>query len=101
MLVEAMAVVDGLYWSGNLERVIEATRTEFPDWGIGKCRRQAESIMNAGKANAYDAAVNWLRTAHDIYLQHGRGAEWQTYLAGLLETHGRKYKLVPMLRGIG
>ena len=27
-------------------------------------------------------------------------AEWQAYLAGLLETHARKYKLVPMLRGI-
>ena len=79
---------------------IQATRADFPDWGIGKCRRQAESIMNAGKANAYDTAVNWLRTAHDIYLQHARGAEWQTYLAGLLETHGRKYKLVPMLRSI-
>jgi uncharacterized Zn finger protein len=57
--------------------------------------------MNAGKANAYDTAVGWLRIAHDIYLQHGRGAEWRAYLNGLLETHGRKYKLVPMLRGIG
>jgi len=101
MLVEAMAVVDGLYWSGDLARVIEATRAEFPDWGIGKCRRQAESIMDAGKAKDYDVAVGWLRIAHDIYRQHGRGAEWQTYLNGLLETHGRKYKLVPMLRGIG
>jgi uncharacterized Zn finger protein len=101
MLVEAMAIVDGSYFSGDLERVIEAARAEFPDWGIGKCRRQAESIMNAGKANAYDTAVGWLRIAHDIYQQHGRGAEWRTYLNGLLETHGRKYKLVPMLRGIG
>lgn len=101
MLVEAMAVVDGSYWSGDLARVIEATRAEFPDWGIGKCRRQAESIMNAGKAKDYDMAVNWLRIAHDIYQQHGRGAEWQTYLNGLLKTHERKYKLAPMLRGIG
>ena len=41
-----------------------------------------------------------LRIAHDIYRQHGRLNEWQGYLAGLLELHGRKYKLVPMLRGI-
>ena len=36
----------------------------------------------------------------DGYLLHARGAEWQTYLNGLIETHTRKYKLVPMLRGI-
>lgn len=32
--------------------------------------------------------------------QHGRRAEWQAYLDGLLELHARKYKLVPMLRGL-
>jgi uncharacterized Zn finger protein len=84
----------------DLDRVIQATRAEFPDWGIRKCQRQAESIMNAGKAKDYDTAVAWVRTARDIYLQHDRGAEWQAYLAGLLEVHARKYKLVPMLRGI-
>ena len=100
MLVEAMAVVDGSFYSGDLERVIQATRAEFPDWGIRKCQRQAEGIMNAGKAKDYDTAVAWARTARDIYLQHDREAEWQAYLAGLLEVHARKYKLVPMLRGI-
>ena len=100
MLTEAMAVVDGSYWSGDLDRVIQATRAEFPDWGIGKCKRQAEGIMNEGKAKYYDSAVGWVRTARDIYLQHGRNAEWQAYLNGLLETHARKYKLVPMLREI-
>ena len=100
MLVEAMAVVDGSYWGGDLDRVIQATRAEFPDWSIRKCQRQAESVMDAGKAKNYDTAVAWVRTARDIYLQHDRGAEWQAYLNGLLETHARKYKLVPMLRGI-
>ena len=100
MLVEAMAVIDGSYYSGDLDRVIQAARAEFPDWGIRKCQRQAEGIMNAGKAKDYDTAVAWVRTARDIYLQHDRGAEWQAYLAGLLEVHARKYKLVPMLRGI-
>ena len=100
MLTEAMAVVDGAYWSGDLDRVIQATRAEFPDWGIGKCKQRAEGIMNEGKAKYYDSAVGWVRTARDIYLQHGRSAEWQAYLNGLLETHARKYKLVPMLREI-
>ncbi len=43
--------------------------------------------MDAGKAKNYDDAVSWLRIAHDIYLQHNRQADWQAYLAGLLDLH--------------
>lgn len=98
MLVEAMAAVDRSPYSRDLERVIQATRAQYPNWGITHYRRQAEGIMNAGKADAYRTAASCLRSARDIYLQHNRQAEWQTYLAGLLDVHARKYKLVPMLR---
>ncbi len=100
MLVEAMAVIDQEPYSSGLEQVIKATRAKYPNWGISKCKRQAEMIMDAGKANAYDHAVSWLRIARDIYLQHGRQEEWSAYLSGLLDRHGRKYKLVPMLKEI-
>ena len=100
MLVEAMAIADRLGYGTDLERVIQATRAQYPDWGIHKCKQQAERIMDAGKANAYDHAVTWLRLAREIYHQHARQAEWQAYLATLLDTHARKYKLVPMLRAI-
>ena len=73
MLAEAMAEVDHSFHSGDLDRVIQATRAEYPDWGIGKCKQRAEGIMNEGKAKYYDSAVGWVRTARDIYLQHGRG----------------------------
>ncbi len=62
MLAEAMAVVDGSFHSSDLERVIQATCAEFPDWGIRKCKQRAEGIMNAGKAKDYDTAVAWVRT---------------------------------------
>jgi len=101
MLAEAMAAFDRGPFSGDLDRVIQATRAEFPDWGIRKCQRQAESTMDAGKANAYDRAIAWLRLARDIFDQHDRQAEWEAYLTRLLDLHARKYKLVPMLRGIG
>ncbi len=100
MWVEAMALIDRSPWSGDLQRVIELTRADYPDWGIQHCKRQAESIMDAKKAKDYDRAVEWLRLARDIYVQHGRVAEWQSYLAGLLALHERKYKLVPMLKAI-
>lgn len=100
MLVEAMAAIDRWSFSPQLERVIQATRDGYPDWGIAKYKLLAENIMDASKSKDYDVAVAKLRTARDIYLQHDRGAEWQTYLAALLDLHARKYKLVPMLRAI-
>jgi len=100
MWVEAMALIDRSPWSGDLQRVIEATRAQYPDWGIQHCKRQAESIMDAKKAKDYDRAVEWLRIARDIFAQHGRVVEWQNYLAGLLALHERKYKLMPMLKAI-
>lgn len=101
MLVEAMQSVDrhGDY-SADLERVIEAVRGDHPDWCIGHCKRQAERIMNSGDARRYEDAAAWLRRARTIYAQHDRLAEWQPYLAGLLETHHRKYKLVPLLKAL-
>jgi uncharacterized Zn finger protein len=100
MLVAAMAEADRVTFGVDLERVIQATRAEYPDWGIGKCKRLAESIMSAGKSDSYDEAVAWLRLAREALLLHDRQAEWQAYLAQLLEIHARKYKLVPMLRAI-
>jgi uncharacterized Zn finger protein len=101
MLVEAMAIIDRSPWSGDLHRVIEATRVDYPDWGIQHCKWHAERIMDAKKAKDYDVAVEWLRIARDICYQHNRQAEWQMYLNSLLDVHERKYKLVPMLRSIG
>ncbi|MCA9995295.1 MAG: hypothetical protein KDE56_06105 [Anaerolineales bacterium] len=56
--------------------------------------------MDAGKAQAYDEAANWLARAKPIYLAADKAEAWRSYLDGLLETHRRKYKLVPMLRKI-
>jgi uncharacterized Zn finger protein len=63
-------------------------------------KREAEKIMDAGSSGSYDTAVSWLKTARDIYQQHQRQQEWEAYLDRLLDTHHRKYKLVPMLRNI-
>jgi uncharacterized Zn finger protein len=104
MLAAAMKKVDAqlqsYIYDGTFQKVVEATREKYPDWGIGKYQKLAEGIMNGGKANHYDTAVSYLRLARDIYIQHGRQADWAVYLHGLLKTHERKYKLVPMLKGI-
>ncbi len=38
--------------------------------------------------------------ARKAYHLLGREGEWQTYLNELLNQHGRKYKLVPMLKNL-
>jgi uncharacterized Zn finger protein len=100
MLREAMSLLDKHPHSSDLMRVVEATSSDYPDWGIQKYKNQAEGIMDAGKAKYYDTAVSWLSKAREIYQSHDRLDEWRVYLDHLLDTHGRKYKLVPMLKQI-
>jgi uncharacterized Zn finger protein len=102
MLTQAMQALDkdGFWLERELRQVVEATRGQYPDWGIQKYQRQAEAIMDAGKAGAYETAVAWLSDARAIYQQHNRLPEWQRYLDAVLATHQRKYKLVPLLRAI-
>ncbi|MCB9433879.1 MAG: SWIM zinc finger domain-containing protein [Ardenticatenaceae bacterium] len=101
MLPEAMAeVAKSHYHHSSLINVIEAAKDAYPDWAIGQCQLQAERIMDAGKAQNYDVAAKWLARAKPIYLAAGKAEAWRSYLDGLLETHRRKYKLVPMLRAV-
>ena len=83
-----------------LEQVVDAAISTRPDWVIRTCRQQAEGIMDAGKAKSYHHAARWLRKARSAYLATDREAEWQEYLAELLDQHRRKYKLIPMLEGL-
>jgi uncharacterized Zn finger protein len=100
-LEAAMRAVENThYYTSDLARVIEATKEQYPDWGIRRYQRLAEAIMDAGKANRYSEAAGYLQKARDIYLLHGRQAEWRAYLEGVLAEHGRKYKLVPLLRAL-
>ena len=102
LLKEAMEAIDkqGFFSDYDLQRVIEATREMVPDWGIRKYKQKAEQIMDGGQSKGYDTAVSWLAIAKGIYQQHKRSEEWQRYLTELLQTHGRKYKLVPMLKNL-
>ncbi|MEI7768714.1 MAG: hypothetical protein WCI67_01940 [Chloroflexales bacterium] len=56
--------------------------------------------MNGGKAQHYDRAVSWLRRARDAYRAAGQPDDWARYLADVRTTHGRKYKLMGLLKGL-
>lgn len=100
LIDDAIATAEGSYDYHLIEKVVNAAVTARPEWAIKTSRKQAEDIMDAGKAKYYDRAIKWLKKARSAYIAAGREAEWQKYLEGLLQRHARKYKLVPMLEGM-
>ena len=97
---DAIAMLDPYASHTLVEQVVDAAleAQSHLEWAIEACRKQAEYIMDGGKAQLYAAAVNWLAKARKAYQILDRTEEWQTYLNELLIQHGRKYKLVPMLK---
>jgi uncharacterized Zn finger protein len=100
LLDDAIAAVKdlGYYQADLVKQVMAAVLNQRPDWVIENASRRAEAIMNASKANAYHHAVEWLQQARAAYLASGRQAAWHAYRTRLMEQHGRKYKLVGMLK---
>lgn len=98
MYKQTIEVVDQAAWFSNIEKVIEAVKVEHPKWAFQQCQSRAEAIMDAGQANNYRIAADWLRRGRDILLSAGEDETWETYLNQAMDQHQRKYKLMPMLR---
>ena len=103
MIDDAIAALDTYASHTLIEQVVDAALQAQSqlEWVIQACRKQAEYIMDRGKAELYHSAANWLAKARKAYYMQGSEVEWQTYLDELLSQHGRKYKLVPMLKALG
>jgi uncharacterized Zn finger protein len=100
LIDDAIAAVEPKATHTLVERVADAAIQSHPEWVIKVSRQQAEPFMDEGKAQYYHAAANWLAKARTAYRNMGREEEWQVYLSELLEHHGRKYKLVPLLKAL-
>ncbi|WP_129676444.1 SWIM zinc finger domain-containing protein [Candidatus Chloroploca sp. Khr17] len=83
--------------SDDLVRVMDAATQTHPDWVIRAAISRATAIMDAGKAQHYDAAVEWLCRAQAAYKVAGRLPDWKAYLQSLRLKHGRKRKLIGLL----
>jgi uncharacterized Zn finger protein len=97
LLDDAIKAVGDSGYSGHMARVMDAAITQRPDWVIDAAIRQAAQIIDPGKAQHYDDAINWLRRARASYRASGRAGDWALYLKQLRETHGRKYKLMGLI----
>ncbi|MDZ7949507.1 SWIM zinc finger family protein [Nostoc sp. DedQUE09] len=84
-----------------IHRVMDAAIPHNPGWVIANARRRAEKIMDAGKAEYYYYAVEWLKKARNAYLESGKKAEWLSYRENLMQTHARKRKLMGMFQQSG
>lgn len=103
LIDDAIAALDTYASHTLVEQVVDAALQAQSqlEWIIQAYRKQAEYIMDRGKAELYHSAANWLVKARKAYYMQGSEVEWQTYLDELLSQHGRKYKLVPMLKALG
>ncbi|ALF55374.1 zinc finger SWIM domain-containing protein [Nostoc piscinale CENA21] len=101
LIDDAIAIANDLnvYYADIIHRVMDAAIPLRPHWVITHACRLAEAIMNAGKAEYYDAAVDWLRKARAAYIASNKQADWSNYRAKLMEIHARKRKLMGMLQG--
>jgi uncharacterized Zn finger protein len=97
---DALRLIEKAFSHDLVKRVLDACLATHPDQVVATAKRHAEGIMNAGKAHHYDDAAEWLKRVRDAYRASERTDEWQTYRNSLLATHGRKYKLVPMIRAL-
>jgi uncharacterized Zn finger protein len=97
---DAIRAVRHDYSYDLLRQVMDAAIGSRNDWVIQNATKQAEIIIDAGKASHYDEAIGWLRRARDAYRSAGRQADWQGYRAALQEAHGRKYKLMGLMKAL-
>ena len=79
------------------ESSVDAALATRPDWVIKKASAEAEEIIDAGKAQYYEAAVDWLRRVRDAYRSVGRTDEWRKYVQSIRTEHGRKHKLMGLM----
>jgi len=98
LIDDAIAAVNAGVSSSKLDKVVDAAIASRPEWVIATCRREAESIMDREKAEYYTSAAYWEGRARGAYREAGREADWHTYKGQLLAKHGRKHRLVPLLK---
>jgi uncharacterized Zn finger protein len=100
LIDDAIAAIEPYASHTIVGQVVDVAIKARPEWAIQACQKQAESIMDRGKSQYYQAAANWLTKARQAYRVLDREEEWQAYFNEVLKMHGRKYTLVPLLKAI-
>jgi len=94
--VSGFSFREALIW-----RVMDDAIASHSQWIIDKTMLEAQKIVEAGKAKYYNTAIEWLKRATAAYLAQGKQQDWQQYRQELTNVHGRKRKLMELLRQNG
>lgn len=97
LIDDAIAALGPYASDEDLTRVVDAATARRPEWVIAKATSNAETIMDAGRSQSYDLAIEWLRRARAAFRTDGRLQDWQGYVQSLRAKHGRKHKLMGLL----
>lgn len=78
-------------------RVMDAAIDSHGSWVIKLAKREADAIIDAGKAKDYDLAIKWLQRVKRAYDAQDKQATWQSYVTKISSAHGRKRKLMGLM----
>lgn len=100
LIEDAMTACETTAWINwsVWERVGQAACGLYPDWVIGHLSKQAENIMNNGQVSYYATAAALLTVVRDAYSVQDNRAGWIRYKDAVVSRHGRKYRLMPLIR---
>jgi uncharacterized Zn finger protein len=95
----AIKVADGKNVYYDVVRIVaDALIPHRPEWVIQACIKQSDALIAKTQSKYYGHAAEWLKNVRAAYLQLGRKAEWETYLANLKEQYRRRPALQDHLR---
>lgn len=77
--------------------VMKAAIAHDPAWVIRQGTKLANEIMDRGKADRYDQAVQYLAQVKAAYLHQDEQLAWEKYRSQIQSAHGRKRKLMGLM----
>lgn len=89
--------VDRSYSRDMTILVMKAAIAHAPAWVIRQGTKLADDIMNRGKADRYDQAVQCLVQVKAAYLHQDEHLAWEKYRSQIQSAHGRKRKLINLM----
>ncbi|MBX2822447.1 MAG: SWIM zinc finger family protein [Rhodothermaceae bacterium] len=99
LIDDAITATEKSYAGYDRQRRVAASALHGrPDWTIKTARKHAEDIIEQGKSEIYHHAIDWLDLARRGYQSIGKPQDWTAYRSALTEDHGRKYKLMGMMK---
>jgi uncharacterized Zn finger protein len=83
-----------------LGAIAGALRAKYPDRAVEILKRLVDEQLQRADVKAYSAAAESMRMVRDTFLENGRDAEWQTYLARIRDENRRRPRCIEILRGL-